>query len=55
TGTCRYGATCKFDHPPPAEAAARVAMGQSLRRLNPASPHPFSPPVHPPSFPLCVP
>lgn len=22
TGTCKYGATCKFDHPPPGEAMA---------------------------------
>lgn len=25
TGTCKYGATCKFDHPPPGEAMAMVA------------------------------
>uniref|UniRef100_A0A2P2ILN5 Uncharacterized protein MANES_03G076000 n=1 Tax=Rhizophora mucronata TaxID=61149 RepID=A0A2P2ILN5_RHIMU len=25
TGTCRYGATCKFDHPPPAEVMAIAA------------------------------
>ncbi|KAJ6357420.1 hypothetical protein OIU78_005306 [Salix suchowensis] len=22
TGTCKYGATCKFDHPPPGEVMA---------------------------------
>lgn len=22
TGTCKYGATCRFDHPPPAEVMA---------------------------------
>lgn len=26
TGTCKYGATCKFDHPPPGEAMA-IAVG----------------------------
>lgn len=24
TGTCKFGATCKFDHPPPGEAIAMV-------------------------------
>lgn len=22
TGTCKYGATCRFDHPPPGEVMA---------------------------------
>ena len=27
TGTCKYAATCKFDHPPPEEVVAKdVAM-----------------------------
>ncbi|XP_072981539.1 zinc finger CCCH domain-containing protein 8 [Typha angustifolia] len=26
TGTCRYGASCRFDHPPPGEAVAMAAM-----------------------------
>ncbi|CAA0818053.1 Zinc finger CCCH domain-containing protein 37 [Striga hermonthica] len=26
TGTCKFGATCKFDHPPPGEGAASSAM-----------------------------
>jgi hypothetical protein len=26
TGTCKYGATCKFDHPPPGEVMA-LAIG----------------------------
>ncbi|KAK3025115.1 hypothetical protein RJ639_044355 [Escallonia herrerae] len=25
TGTCKYGATCKFDHPPPGEVMAMAA------------------------------
>lgn len=25
TGTCKYGATCKFDHPPPGEVMAKTA------------------------------
>lgn len=25
TGTCKYGATCKFDHPPPGEVVALAA------------------------------
>ncbi|CAI5977519.1 unnamed protein product [Closterium sp. NIES-65] len=25
TGTCKYGVTCKFDHPPPGEVAAKAA------------------------------
>lgn len=25
TGTCKYGATCKFDHPPPGEVMAMQA------------------------------
>ncbi|KAI6691698.1 hypothetical protein NL676_028526 [Syzygium grande] len=30
TGTCKYGATCKFDHPPPGELIAMAAtQGQS--------------------------
>ncbi|KAJ4829705.1 Zinc finger CCCH domain-containing protein 37 [Turnera subulata] len=30
TGTCKYGATCKFDHPPPGEViAAAVSQGKS--------------------------
>lgn len=24
TGTCKYGATCKFDHPPPGEVMAKT-------------------------------
>lgn len=24
SGTCRYGAHCKFDHPPPQEAIAKL-------------------------------
>ena len=24
TGTCKYALTCKFDHPPPGEAAAKA-------------------------------
>jgi hypothetical protein len=24
TGTCRFGVLCKFDHPPPGEAIAKV-------------------------------
>lgn len=24
TGTCKYGPTCKFDHPPPGEVMAKV-------------------------------
>ena len=28
TGACKYGATCRFDHPPPGEAVAKAsAMG----------------------------
>lgn len=26
TGTCKYGATCKFDHPPPGEVMAISAL-----------------------------
>ena len=25
TGACRYGATCRFDHPPPGEAVAKAS------------------------------
>lgn len=25
TGACKYGATCKFDHPPPGEVVALTA------------------------------
>ncbi|KAM0858719.1 hypothetical protein ACQ4PT_047646 [Festuca glaucescens] len=28
TGTCRFGALCKFDHPPPGEAIAKVSSKQ---------------------------
>ncbi|KAM0912659.1 hypothetical protein ACQ4PT_012636 [Festuca glaucescens] len=28
TGTCRFGALCKFDHPPPVEAIAKVSSKQ---------------------------
>lgn len=24
TGTCKYGITCKFDHPPPSEVIAKA-------------------------------
>ncbi|KAG0454857.1 hypothetical protein HPP92_024149 [Vanilla planifolia] len=27
TGTCKYGALCRFDHPPPGEAVAMAAAG----------------------------
>jgi len=27
SGTCRYGALCKFDHPPPQEAIAKLQAG----------------------------
>ncbi|KAA8523381.1 hypothetical protein F0562_009804 [Nyssa sinensis] len=26
TGTCKYGATCKFDHPPPGEVMAIATL-----------------------------
>lgn len=26
TGTCKYGTTCKFDHPPPGEVMAMAAI-----------------------------
>lgn len=30
TGACKYGATCKFDHPPPGEVlAATTTQGTS--------------------------
>ncbi|EEF33724.1 conserved hypothetical protein [Ricinus communis] len=29
TGTCKYGATCKFDHPPPGEVMAIASQGTS--------------------------
>lgn len=29
TGTCKYGATCKFDHPPPGEVMAAMATASS--------------------------
>lgn len=30
TGTCKYGATCKFDHPPPGEVMGiATAQGTS--------------------------
>ncbi|XP_041989907.1 zinc finger CCCH domain-containing protein 37-like [Salvia splendens] len=29
TGTCKYGATCKFDHPPPGEVMAAMATSSS--------------------------
>ncbi|XP_052207309.1 zinc finger CCCH domain-containing protein 37 [Diospyros lotus] len=29
TGTCKYGATCKFDHPPPGEVMAMGTSGTS--------------------------
>ena len=25
TGACRYGASCRFDHPPPGEAVAKAS------------------------------
>ena len=28
TGTCGYGATCKFDHPPPGEVMASAVAGK---------------------------
>ncbi|KAL8461780.1 hypothetical protein ACS0TY_032215 [Phlomoides rotata] len=29
TGTCKYGATCRFDHPPPGEVMAALQPGSS--------------------------
>nr|DAD44121.1 TPA_asm: hypothetical protein HUJ06_002351 [Nelumbo nucifera] len=26
TGTCKYGVTCRFDHPPPGEAIAMATV-----------------------------
>jgi hypothetical protein len=28
TGTCKFGAQCKFDHPPPGEAVAKMSSKQ---------------------------
>lgn len=29
TGACKYGATCKFDHPPPGEVMSAATTGAS--------------------------
>lgn len=35
TGTCKYGATCRFDHPPPGEVMATSAsQGTSSSALD---------------------
>ncbi|KAL3627177.1 zinc finger CCCH domain-containing protein [Castilleja foliolosa] len=34
TGTCKFGATCKFDHPPPGEV---MAAATSLQTSSPAA------------------
>lgn len=36
TGTCKFGATCKFDHPPPGEAIA-MATGSGTGTGAPAT------------------
>jgi hypothetical protein len=50
TGSCKYGSTCKFDHPPPNEVAAKAAAEASRTE---------APPVmeaydvhHPPGVPM---
>ncbi|KAI5674816.1 hypothetical protein M9H77_15180 [Catharanthus roseus] len=35
TGTCKYGATCKFDHPPPGEVMASSAVGEDEKVAEP--------------------